>query len=314
MSEPIAFDTRFDAPHGVAVTLSPLLRRVVAPNPGPVTFTGTCSYVVGRGTVAIVDPGPDDPAHVEALLAAVAGESVGHVVVTHTHRDHSPAARAIVAATGARLVGCGPHRPASVLPDGVANPMEASGDRDYRPDLEMREGDAIAGPGWSLVAVETPGHTANHLAFALPEERALLSGDHVMAWATTFVGPPDGAMGPYMASLSKLLAREDDVVYWPGHGGPVTEPRRMVRAILAHRRQREEAILARLRAGDSAIPEIVANVYRGLAPALHGAAALNVLAHLEDLAAREVVRVEGPLSLAARFAMARGVVPGAVPR
>lgn len=302
MSEPIAFDTRFEAPHGMAVAVSPLVRRIVANNPGPVTFTGTCSYIVGHGTVAIVDPGPDDAAHVAALLSAVSGESVSHVVVTHTHRDHSPAAGAIVAATGARLVGCGPHRPASVLPEGVANPMEASGDRLYRPDRELREGDGVSGPGWSLVAVETPGHTANHLCFALPEERALLSGDHVMAWATTFVGPPDGAMGAYMASLSKLLAREEDDIYWPGHGGPVTEPRRMVRAILAHRRQREEAILARLRAGDRGVGEIVDNVYRGLAPALRGAAALNVLAHLEDLCARELVAVEGPMSLEGRFA------------
>ncbi|GGK29909.1 MBL fold metallo-hydrolase [Salinarimonas ramus] len=292
MSETPRFDTSFDQEPGTCLRLSPLVRRVLAGNAGPVTFTGTCSYVVGNGEVAIVDPGPDDPAHLDALLAATAGERITHLVVTHTHRDHSPGAAILRERTGARVVGCAPHRDSRALAAGEANRMEAAGDRSYAPDQVLGDGERVHGSGWTLEAVATPGHTANHLAFALQEENALFSGDHVMAWSTTFIGPPDGAMGPYMASLSKVLARGESI-YWPGHGGPVTEPARFVRAIIAHRRQREEAILARLRAGDETIPALVETVYRGLSPALKPAAALNVLAHLEDLHARALARADG---------------------
>ncbi len=296
MADAPPFDLAFRAEPGACLPLSPLVRRVVADNPGPVTFTGTCSYVVGRGRVAILDPGPDLPGHVAALLDAVRGETVTHVVVSHTHKDHSPAARAVQAATGARIVGCGPHRAARALAAGEVNVLEASADLDYRPDLEMREGDAVEGPGWRLEAVETPGHMANHLAFALPQERALFSADHVMAWATSFVGPPDGSMSAYMASLDKMRARDDDL-YWPGHGGPVREPQRFVRALVHHRRQREASILNRLAAGDRTIAEIVPAIYQGLAPALHGAAGLSVFAHLEDLVERGVAVTDGPPTL-----------------
>lgn len=286
--EALDFDRDPGATAGELVQLSPLVRRLIAGNGGPMTFTGTCSYVVGRGRVAIIDPGPDDPGHVERLLASVAGETVTDIVVTHTHRDHSPAARALRAATGARIVGCGAHRPARELVLGEINPLDASADKDHAPDLVMAEGDAVCGPGWTLQALETPGHTANHLAFALPEEDTLFSGDHVMAWSTSIVAPPDGSMAAYMASIEKLRGREDRR-YWPGHGGPVREPQRFLRGLVQHRRLREAAILGRLQAGDETIPAMVPTIYQELPAGLRGAASLSVLAQLEDLVARGVV-------------------------
>jgi glyoxylase-like metal-dependent hydrolase (beta-lactamase superfamily II) len=300
MSDDLTFDLAFAVAADACVALSPLVRRVVAGNPSPYTFTGTCSYIVGRGQVAIIDPGPDLPDHVRALLDAVRGETVSHIVVSHTHRDHSPASRALKEATGAPIVGCGPHRSARALAEGEVNTLEASGDLAHRPDLEMREGDAVEGPGWRLEAVETPGHMANHLAFALPQERTLFSADHVMAWSTSIVAPPDGAMSAFMASLDKLRGR-DETVYWPGHGGPVREPQRFVRALAHHRRQRESSILNRLAAGDRRIEEIVPAIYQGLRPALVGAASLSVFAHLEDLVARGRVATDGPPTLRGEY-------------
>ena len=303
MAEPLTFD-REALSSGTVVQLSPLVRRIVAGNGGPMTFTGTCSYIIGHGKVAIIDPGPDDPAHVASLLAAVAGESVEQIVITHTHRDHSPASRAIKAATGAAIVGCSPHRPARELALGEINPLDAAADRDYAPDLVMGDGDAVSGQGWSLRAVETPGHTANHLAFALDEEETLFSGDHVMAWSTSIVAPPDGSMVAYMASIEKLRGA-DHRLYWPGHGGPVREPQRFLRGLVQHRRQREAAILNRLRAGDETIPAMVPMIYQDLAPALHGAASLSVLAQLEDLVARGIVLCDDALpALASRYQLA----------
>ena len=303
MPEELTFDLDFEPAAGACVQVSPLVRRMVADNPSPFTFRGTCSYIVGTGTVAIIDPGPDSPAHIAALLDAVRGETVSHIVVSHTHRDHSPAVKAVKAATGATVVGCGPHRRARALSLGETNALEGSGDLDYRPDAEMREGDAVSGPGWTLTAVETPGHTANHLAFALPEEQALFSADHVMAWSTTVVAPPDGSMTDFMASLDKLRGR-DETVYWPGHGGPVREPQRFVRALSHHRRQREASIMNRVAAGDRTIPEIVAAIYQGLAPALRGAAGLSVFAHLEDLVTRGLVTTDGPPTLTSDYRLA----------
>jgi glyoxylase-like metal-dependent hydrolase (beta-lactamase superfamily II) len=197
-------------------------------------------------------------------------------------------------------VGCGPHRPARALFTGEVNPLEASSDKDYAPDRELGDGDAVEGDGWTLAALATPGHMANHLAFSLVEEKALFSGDHVMAWSTTVVAPPDGSMSEFMASLDKLRGR-DETVYWPGHGGPVTEPQRFVRALVHHRRQREASILNRLAAGDSTIPEIVAAIYQGLNPALVGAAGLSVFAHLEDLVARGQAATDGVPALDGRY-------------
>ncbi|ACL59265.1 MBL fold metallo-hydrolase [Methylobacterium nodulans] len=292
--------TREAPQSGRIEVLSPLVRRLVCPNGGPFTQTGTCTYIVGRGHVAVIDPGPDDPDHAKALLAALDGETVAAIVITHTHRDHSPGARALKAATGAPIVGCGPHRPARALRGGELNLLDAAGDRDHRPDREMRDGDVIDGPGWTLQALETPGHTMNHLAFALPEEEALFSGDHVMAWSTSIVAPPDGAMGAYMASLDRLRGRSEQV-YWPGHGGPVREPQRFVRALSHHRRAREAAILERLAAGDRTIPALVAQIYQGLDPRLTGAAALSVFAHLEDLVGRGRAVTDGEPTLEGEY-------------
>jgi glyoxylase-like metal-dependent hydrolase (beta-lactamase superfamily II) len=303
MSTDLTFDLDFPASAGACIEISPLVRRIVAGNPSPYTFTGTCSYIVGRGQVAILDPGPDLPAHVDVLLDAVRGETVTHIVVSHTHRDHSPASRAVQQATGAPIVGCSAHRSARPLAEGEINTLEASGDAEYRPDLELREGDAVEGPGWRLEAVETPGHMANHLAFALPQENALFSADHVMAWSTSIVAPPDGSMSDFMASLEKLRVR-GETIYWPGHGGPVKEPRRFVRALAHHRRQRETSILNRLAAGDRNIREIVPAIYQGLKPALLGAAGLSVFAHLEDLVARGVVTSDGPPTLQGEYRLA----------
>jgi glyoxylase-like metal-dependent hydrolase (beta-lactamase superfamily II) len=296
MSDDLSFDIRSPAQAEECVQVSPMVRRIIAGNPGPITFTGTCSYIVGRGNVAIIDPGPDMPGHVEALLDAVRGETVTHILVTHTHRDHSPAARLVKAATGAAIVGCSPHRSARPLFSGEVNMLEASSDRDYAPDRELGDGDAVEGSGWTLEALATPGHMANHLAFSLREEKTLFSGDHVMAWSTTVVAPPDGSMSEFMASLDKLKGR-DETLYWPGHGGPVTEPQRFVRALVHHRRLREASILNRLAAGDRTIPEIVAAIYQGLKPALVGAAGLSVFAHLEDLVARGQAATDGTPAL-----------------
>lgn len=290
-------------PAGRLETVAPLIRRRVAPNAGPFTASGTCTYVVGHGRVAILDPGPDEATHIEGLLQDLAVERVEAIVVTHTHRDHSPGARLLAAHTGAPIVGCGPHRATRPLTAEEAPRLDASADRAHAPDRIMREGDTVAGPGWTLVAVETPGHTMNHLAFALPEAQALFSGDHVMAWSTTIVAPPDGEMRAYMTSLEKLRGRTE-TVYWPGHGGPVYEPARFLRGLAGHRRQREAAIRGRIAAGDARIPEIVAAIYQGLDPRLRGAAALSVLAHLEDLVARGLVACEGAPSLDARYALA----------
>jgi glyoxylase-like metal-dependent hydrolase (beta-lactamase superfamily II) len=305
MADEIAFDTAFEVAPDAAVRLSPLVRRVVADNPGPFTFRGTCSYIVGAGSVAVIDPGPDLPAHVDALLAAVKGETVSHILVSHTHRDHSPAARALQQATGAPILGCGPHRRARDLALGEANLLEASADLDYAPDRELFDGESIEGEGFRLVAVATPGHMANHLAFALPRERALFSADHVMAWSTTVIAPPDGSMTAFMASLEKLKGR-DETIYWPGHGGPVREPQRFVRALIHHRRQREASILARLAAGDRTIPAIVGAIYQGLNPALRGAAGLSVFAHLEDLVARGLAEADGAPTLLSEYRPAEG--------
>ncbi len=279
--------------------VSPLTRRAFAPNPGPFTFTGTCSYIVGASEVAIVDPGPADPRHINALLESIRGERLRYVLVTHTHRDHSPAARALKEATGAVIAGCAPY--AAPAEPSVAGPgLDAAHDASYAPDIVLREGDRLDLGAATLEALETPGHTANHLCFALAEEKALFTGDHVMGWATTVIAPPDGSMRDYMASIERLRAR-DDRIYWPGHGDPVRDPQRYLRALIHHRRARESAILQRLEAGDATIAEIVARIYEGVDRRLHGAAAMTVFAHLEDLIARGLAACDGSPSLKARF-------------
>ena len=289
--------------NGETVRVSPLIRRRICPNAGPFTASGTCTYIVGAGEVAILDPGPADPDHVAALVAEIAGERLCAIVVTHTHRDHSPGARLLRDLTGAPIVGCGPHRAARGLAAGELR-LDAGSDLDHAPDRIMSDGETLSGPGWTLRAVATPGHTVNHLAFALDEEKALFSGDHVMAWSTTIVGPPDGSMTAFMASLERLRGRADRV-YWPGHGGPVRDPRRFVRALGAHRRQRETAIRGRIEAGDRDVRAIVAAIYQSLNPALIGAAALSVFAHLEDLVEQGAVVTDGPPRLDGVYAPGR---------
>ena len=303
MPDELVFDTDFAVKPGESVRLSPLVRRVVANNPGPFTFKGTCSYIVGGDRVAVIDPGPDSAEHVENLLAAVRGETVTHILVSHTHRDHSPAAKALKAATGALIVGCSAHPRARVMEGSGANRLEASIDYDYAPDIALAEGDTVEGEGFCLRAVETPGHLANHLCFSLLAESALFSADHVMAWSTTVIAPPDGSMSAYMASLDKLRGRAE-TVYWPGHGGPVRDPQRFVRALVHHRRQREASIVTRLAEGDRTIPDIVRAIYQGLNPALLNPAGLSVFAHLEDLVARGIVATDGPPSLTGEYRLA----------
>ena len=268
------------APYGRVEDCSPLVRRVLARNPSPFTYTGTGTYIVGRGTVAVIDPGPNDPEHIAALLKAVEGETVSHIVVTHTHNDHSPAAPALRAATGAIVVGCAP-----LVLDDSGPRADAAFDATYAPDRVMTDGETIAGPGWTLAAVATPGHTSNHICYALPEESALFSGDHVMGWSTTVVAPPDGDMAAYVASLRLLLDR-DEAIYYPTHGAPVTEPQRFVRGLITHRKQREGQILRLLGQGEQAISAMVAKMYAGIDQRLHPAAGRSVLAHLIDLQTR----------------------------
>jgi glyoxylase-like metal-dependent hydrolase (beta-lactamase superfamily II) len=273
---------------GVAQTLEPLVTRVLAPNASPYTHTGTQSFVVGgAGAVAVIDPGPVDDAHLDAILAAVAGRAVAAILCTHTHRDHSPGAAPLAARTGAAIIGCAP-----LTMDDPGPRADAACDIDYRPDRVLHDGEAVAGDGWTLVAVATPGHTSNHLAFALPETGALFSGDHVMGWSTTIVSPPDGDMGDYMASLDRLLAREDRV-YYPAHGDLVDNPRRLVRSMLGHRKLREGQVARAVERGVRDVPAMVAAMYAGLDPRLHGAAGRSVLAHLIDMERRGIVAREG---------------------
>jgi glyoxylase-like metal-dependent hydrolase (beta-lactamase superfamily II) len=304
MSAEIPFDRSFELLPETVEEVVPGVRRLLANNPGPFTFKGTVSYIVGRGQVAIIDPGPLDETHVAALLDAVRGETVTHIFVTHTHRDHSPAVAPIKAATGALVLAEGAHRPARALHVGEAPRMHASDDTEFRPDRTLTDGDVVSGSGWTIEAVATPGHTANHMAFALRQADLLFSGDHVMAWSTPVVAPPDGAMSDYMASLRKL-ARRPEPIYLPGHGGIVREAPQFVQHYIEHRQGREAAILRRLGKGEADIPTLVRAIYIGLDPRLVHAAGLSVLAHLEDLTARRLVATEGEPSIEGRYRVAR---------
>lgn len=268
-------------PFGLSEQCEPLVRRVLAQNPSPYTFTGTQTYIVGAGDeVAVIDPGPDAksaPGHVDAILAAVGPARITAIMCTHTHRDHSPASRELKERTGAPIIGCA----ALALADDGPR-ADAAFDPEYVPDRVLQDGDRISGPDWTIEAVHTPGHTSNHLCLALVESGALFTGDHVMAWSTSVVSPPDGDMSAYMQSLTKLHDREDRVFY-PAHGPAVDKPRQLVRGMLGHRRQREGQILRLLGEGPQRIPAMVARMYKGLDPRLEGAAGRSVLAHLVDL-------------------------------
>jgi glyoxylase-like metal-dependent hydrolase (beta-lactamase superfamily II) len=292
----IPFVRRMDFHYGEAQQVSPLVRRVIANNPGPFTFKGTGTYIVGHGAVAVIDPGPLDDDHLRALLKAVEGETVAAILVTHDHADHAPLAAGLAQAVGAPIIGCESHPDRQAPPQGVEEGL----DRLYRPDRTPADGEAIAGPGWTLRALATPGHTANHLCFALEEERALFTGDHVMGWSTTVVIPPDGDMTDYYASLEKVIAG-GFATLWPTHGPPVTDPAPFLDAYLAHRKRREAQILGILGRGPSAIDPLVGEMYVGLDDRLKRAAAASVLAHLLHLVRTGQVVSDGKPGLQSEF-------------
>jgi glyoxylase-like metal-dependent hydrolase (beta-lactamase superfamily II) len=278
-------DRDFTFSYGHMETVSPLIRRIVAENPGPFTFMGTGTYVVGHGKVAVIDPGPLLAAHIDALSNALAGETITHILVTHTHADHSPAAAPLKAATGAPTLGFGPH-------GAVGDTGEAGADLAFVPDIVLADGDVIEGEGWRLEALHTPGHASNHLCFALPQERVLFSGDQVMGWSTTVIAPPDGDMAAYMRSLDQL-SRRHDAIYFPTHGGPIRDPRAHLAELIAHRRARRAAVLAALSATLLLTPaDLVKQIYTGLDPWLVPAAAESVRAHLIELAESGLVAEE----------------------
>ncbi len=275
-------------PTGLIEQPEPLVRRVLAPNPSPYTYTGTQTYLVGNaGTIAVIDPGPNDARHLAALEAAIGDDKIGAIMCTHTHRDHSPAAKPLAERTGAPIVGCAPL----VLND-LGPRADAPFDRTYEPDRVLEDGESMTGPGWTLTAVATPGHTSNHLCFALEESGALFTGDHVMGWSTSVIVPPDGDMSDYMASLAKLYDREDRV-YYSAHGAPIEKPRQLVRGMMGHRRQRENQILRLLGEAPQEIEALVPQMYKGLDPRLTGAAGMSVKAHLIDLERRGIVSRSG---------------------
>ena len=281
---PFIKDFKFD--YGTATEVTPLIRRVVANNPSPFTFKGTGTYLIGHGNVAIVDPGPDQPDHIDAVLKAVRGETVTHILVTHTHMDHVPATPAIARATGAKVYSFGPHP----RPPGAERP-EQDGDLAFAPDIKLDDGDVIEGAGWTVEAVHTPGHISNHLCFAVREDAALLSGDHVMGWSTAVISPPDGNMADYFASLGKLLPRKE-TLYVPTHGAEIRDPIPFVHAYIEHRQNREAQILACLKDGPMTIPEMVALNYADTPLHLHKAAGRSMLAHLVQMVKDGRVRTE----------------------
>ena len=276
-----------DAPYELAEELEPGIARVLAHNPSAFTYYGTQTYLAGRQEVAVIDPGPDDPAHIDAIVQAIGGRKIAAILCTHTHRDHSPAASPLAKRTGAPIVGCAPLALETVGPR-----ADASFDGDYSPDRILSDGESIGLDGRELTAVATPGHTSNHLCFAWGD--ALFSGDHVMGWSTTVVVPPDGDMAAYMASL-ELLRQREDRIYFPAHGPPVTNPQQYVRHLVGHRMQRERQILKLVSDRPREIPDIVADAYPGLDPRLTAAAGGSVFAHLLDLERRGMVVQEGEL-------------------
>ena len=284
------FDRSLEPHYGRLERLSPLVSRLLAPNPSAFTFQGTGVYIVGSGDkVAVIDPGPDLPEHIAALTRALEGKTVSHILITHTHRDHSPAAAALKALTGAKTCGYGPH--------GAAGDSEEGADRAFVPDIAVNDGTIIRGADFTFECVFTPGHTANHMCYALAEESVLFTGDHVMGWSTTVVAPPDGNMADYMASLEKLIARGDRILY-PTHGSPITEPAPFLRALLMHRRMRDAQIRGCIRRGFDTVPAMVAKLYASTEPGLHKAAAQTVRAHLEQMLAEgRVQEADGHYSL-----------------
>lgn len=284
---PYRRELEFD--YGSVSQIAPGIRRVIANNPGPFTFHGTGTYILGTGNVAVIDPGPDDEEHIGAILAALDGETISHILVTHTHMDHSPGCRPLQAVTGAPTYAYGPHG-AGKLEQGVQ--VEEGGDMDFAPDHLVKHGDIIQGGDWTVECVYTPGHTSNHMCFALQEQKALFTGDHVMGWSTSIISPPDGDMAAYMQSLELLLER-DDAVYWPTHGPSIIDPKTHVRAYIAHRIEREEQILKCIDEGTHSIRDMVPLMYRDTPEFMYPAAARSVLAAMENLLRKNQVVADG---------------------
>ena len=293
---PFVRDIKFE--YGQVDEVSPLIRRVIANNPGPFTFTGTGTYIVGHGEVAVIDPGPAMGEHLTALLAATTGETVTTIVTTHTHLDHSPLSRALAEKTGAVIYGrASPELGAA----GVR--VEEDDDGLFRPDVAIADGQRLEGPGWTLEAIATPGHASNHVCYALPQEKALFSGDHVMGWSTTVISQPDGDMTDYYASLAKVAARGFDIL-WPTHGPPITEVSPFLAAYKAHRLDRERQILEQIAAGHGAIKEMVPIMYAAVDPRLHPAAAGSVYSHLIHMVGEGIVVCDGPPRGDSRYRLA----------
>lgn len=293
---PFVRDLQFK--YGEVARVSPRIRRVIAENPGPFTYLGTGVYIVGNGEVAVIDPGPVIEAHFEAIKAAVAGERITHVFTTHTHLDHSPLAHPLAAWAGCKVYG----RPDPNVAHAEVS-LEEDGEAGFKPDVLVNDGDVFSGPDWTLEAIATPGHMSNHVCFALKEENALFSGDHIMGWSTTVISPPDGNMRQYFASLDKIRTRGFSTL-WPTHGPPVTDVAPFIDAYATHRRAREAAIVERMRAGDMLIPDMVKVIYKDVDRRLHAPAAHSVLAHVIQLVEEGRVMADGPLTLATRYKLA----------
>ncbi len=300
----ISFRTEMDFDYGVPRELIPGVVRLVAANPSPFTYKGTNSYLIGTTDLALIDPGPDDPAHLAAILAAAGGRPITHILVTHSHRDHIDGLPAAKGATGAVTAGFGPYAITSKVVSDRRDVGEATNatKAPFAPDILLRDGDTVAGGSWRVTAVHTPGHLPDHLCFALDSDAgALFSGDHVMGWNTSIVAPPDGRMGDYNRSLEVLMARDQDKIYFPGHGGRIDQPQRVAKAYLLHRRMRENAIEEAIKGGADTIEAVTLKVYQGLDPRLLPAAAMSVLAHVEHLDERGLVTVSHPMSLSSRL-------------
>jgi len=295
----IAFNTDFSPAYGECINISPLISRVVANNPSPFTFHGTGTYIVGDKNVAVIDPGPAMPSHIHALEKALAGKTVSHILVTHNHMDHSPAAKPLQQITGAKIYGYDVS--SQKYSD---NRTEEGLDKDYKPDHVLKDGDVIKTDEWTFEAIFTPGHISNHLCFALEQEKALFSGDHVMGWSTSVVSPPDGNMKDYFASLDKLLLR-DDQRYYPTHGNPIDNPQELVQQLITHRRDREEQILACIKGGARTIPQMVDIMYAAVPTYLHPAAARSVLAHLIHMTGDGRLISSGPVNETSEYSLAK---------
>ncbi len=297
MSVKIPFRRELEFNYREIETIAPGIRRVIAENPSPFTLHGTGTYIIGEGNVAVIDPGPADSAHIDALVRGLAGETITHVLVTHTHMDHSPGCALLRAHTDAPTYAYGPHG-AGKLESGVQ--VEEGGDMDFMPDVRVKDGDVIRGDGWSVECVYTPGHTSNHVCFQYREQKALFTGDHVMGWSTSIISPPDGDMGDYLQSLDKLLAR-DDAIYWPTHGPSIEDPKSFVEKFIVHRQEREDQIVACLQRGMTTIDVMVPDMYIGLPEFMYPAAARSVLAAMEHMANKGVIKTDGAITLTATY-------------